>query len=92
MGLLPKEQFRQLIKENDIKDVNGIYDTLKDMFKYVLQEMLEAEMYEIFLPTKRLSKSKTQNYLHILKNTELFTYLHIPKSFAYPFVYKLIPV
>jgi hypothetical protein len=33
MGLLPREQFRQLIKENDIKDVNGIYDTLKDMFK-----------------------------------------------------------
>ncbi|HOC08596.1 MAG TPA: IS256 family transposase [Bacillota bacterium] len=44
MGLLPREQLRQLIKENDIKDVNGIYDTLKDMFKDVLQEMLEAEM------------------------------------------------
>jgi hypothetical protein len=26
MGLLPREQLRQLIKENDIKDVNGIYD------------------------------------------------------------------
>lgn len=44
MGLLPREQLRQLIKENDIKDVNGIYDTMKDMFKDVLQEMLEAEM------------------------------------------------
>jgi hypothetical protein len=47
MGLLPREQLRQLIKENDIKDVNGIYDTLKDMFKDVLQEMLEAEMEEM---------------------------------------------
>ncbi|HOC08959.1 MAG TPA: hypothetical protein PKN88_05475 [Bacillota bacterium] len=82
MGLLPKEQLRQLIKENNIKDVNGIYDTLKDMFKDVLQEMLEAEMYEILLPTKRLSKSKHR----------IIYYLHIPKSFAYPFVYKLIPV
>jgi len=36
MGMLPREQLRQLIKENDIKDVNGIYDTLKG----VLQEML----------------------------------------------------
>jgi hypothetical protein len=44
MGMLPREQLRQLIMENDIKDVNGIYDTLKDMFQDVLQEMLEAEM------------------------------------------------
>ena len=47
MGLLPREQLRQLIKENDIKDVNGIYDTLKDMFKDVLQEMLEAEIANV---------------------------------------------
>ena len=44
MGMLPREQLRQLIKENDIRDVNGIYDTLKDMFQDVLQEMLEAEI------------------------------------------------
>ena len=32
MGMLAREQLRQLIKENDIKDVNGTYDILKDMF------------------------------------------------------------
>jgi hypothetical protein len=40
MGMLPREQLRQLIKENDIKDVNGIYDTLKDMLQDVLQEIV----------------------------------------------------
>jgi len=32
------------IKENNLNDVNDVYDTLKDMFKDVLQEMLESEL------------------------------------------------
>lgn len=41
---IAKEQLRQIIKENDIKSVNDIYNLLKDSFKDMLQEMLEAEL------------------------------------------------
>lgn len=41
---IAKEQIRQIIKENDIKSVNDIYNLLKDSFKDMLQEMLEAEL------------------------------------------------
>lgn len=41
---IPKELLRQIIKENDFKSVNDIYSFLKDSFKDMLQEMLEAEM------------------------------------------------
>lgn len=36
--------FTQIIKENEIKSVNDIYTLLKDSFKDMLQEMLEAEL------------------------------------------------
>lgn len=36
------EQLRQLIKENDIQSVSDIYNLLKDSFKDMMQEMLEA--------------------------------------------------
>jgi transposase-like protein len=41
---IAKEQIRQIIQENDIKNVNDIYALLKDSFKDMLQEMLEVEM------------------------------------------------
>ena len=41
---LAKEQIRQMITENNITNVGDIYSFLKDSFKDVLQEMLEAEM------------------------------------------------
>lgn len=41
---IAKEQLRQIIKENDIQNVGGIYNLLKDSFKDMMQEMLEAEM------------------------------------------------
>ncbi len=41
---IAKEQLRQIIKENDIKNVGDIYNLLKDSFKDMMQEMLEAEM------------------------------------------------
>lgn len=44
MGLLSKEQIRELIKERDIKTAQDINDALKDMFADVLQEALEAEL------------------------------------------------
>ena len=44
MELLTKKQIRALIKERNIKTVQDINDTLKDMFAEVLQEALEAEL------------------------------------------------
>jgi len=44
MGLLTKEQIRELIKEWDIRTTEDIDDMLKDMFSDVIQETLEAEL------------------------------------------------
>ena len=41
---IAKEQLRQIIRENDIQNVGDIYNLLKDSFKDMMQEMLEAEM------------------------------------------------
>jgi len=41
---IAKEQLRQIIKENNIQNVGDIYTLLKDSFKDMMQEMLEAEM------------------------------------------------
>lgn len=39
-----KEQIRQIISENDITNVADVYALLKDSFKDILQELMEAEM------------------------------------------------
>ena len=44
MGLLSKEQIRELIKERNITTTQDIDDMLKEMFADVLQEALEAEL------------------------------------------------
>jgi len=44
MSMLSKEQIKNLISSNNITTVDDISKTLKDMFKDVLQEMLEAEL------------------------------------------------
>lgn len=44
MKLLPKDQLRQFIKENNLKSVEDVQKTLKDLFAETLQEMLEAEL------------------------------------------------
>jgi hypothetical protein len=44
VSIIQKDQLRVFIKENNLNDVNDVYDTLKDMFKDVLQEMLESEL------------------------------------------------
>lgn len=41
---LAKEQIRQIISQNDISSVADIYSLLKDSFKDILQELMEAEM------------------------------------------------
>ncbi len=41
---IAKEQLRQIIKENDLKSVKDVSTLLKDSFKELLQELLEAEL------------------------------------------------
>ena len=44
MGLLTKEQIRELIKERNMKTTDDISLMLKDLFGETIQEMMEAEM------------------------------------------------
>lgn len=39
-----KEQIRQIISENNISSATDVYALLKDSFRDILQELLEAEM------------------------------------------------
>ncbi|MDD4550020.1 MAG: IS256 family transposase [Syntrophomonadaceae bacterium] len=61
MGILTKQQIRQLIKENNLKDVKDVQQVLKDMFADTLQEMLEAEMDDELGYTKYDYKNKKSN-------------------------------
>ena len=40
-----KEQIRQIISENNISSVADVYALLKDSFKDILQELMEAELH-----------------------------------------------
>lgn len=64
-----KVQIRQIITENNINSVADIYSLLKDSFKDILQELLEAEMDAapgyprnqkggLYIPNKRNGHSK----------------------------------
>lgn len=44
MGILTKEQIRELIKERKLVSAADVQNMLKDMFAETLQEMLEAEL------------------------------------------------
>ncbi len=39
-----KEQIRQIISENNISSVSDVYSLLKESFKDILQELMEAEL------------------------------------------------
>lgn len=39
-----KDQIRQIIAQNDIQNVSDVYALVKESFKDILQELLEAEM------------------------------------------------
>ena len=41
---IAKEQLRQIIKENDLKSAGDVYALLKESFKDLLLELLEAEL------------------------------------------------
>ena len=39
-----KEQIRQIIADNNLNSVADVYTLLRDSFKDILQELMEAEM------------------------------------------------
>lgn len=41
---IAKEQLRQIISQNDINSVTDVYSLLKESFKDILQELMEAEL------------------------------------------------
>lgn len=41
---IAKEQLRQIISQNDIHSAEDVYLLLKDSFKDILQELMEAEL------------------------------------------------
>ena len=43
MSTLPKEVLRNMIKDGNLKTAEDPHSYLKDIFKDILQEMLEAE-------------------------------------------------
>lgn len=63
MGTIPKNVLREIIKENDFKNPGEIYAYLKDAFKDLLQEMLEAEM-DVYLGYDKndVKNKQTDNY------------------------------
>lgn len=58
MAIFNKEQIRQLIKDNNLKEAKDIQGMLKNMFAETLQEMLEAELDEELGYSKYDYKSK----------------------------------
>lgn len=56
---IAKEQIKQIISENDISSVNDVYELLRDGFKDILQELLEAEM-DITLGYEKNKKGNTR--------------------------------
>lgn len=63
MGAIPKNVIREIIKENDFKNPMEVYAYLKEGFKDVIQEMLEAEMDVTLGYDKNDVKNKqTDNY------------------------------
>ena len=60
-----KEQIRQIIAENNINSVSDVYELLKDSFKDILQELMEAEMDAalekmLYLASENIVKKWTQ--------------------------------
>ena len=54
---IAKEQVQQILTQNDIQSVSDVYDLMRESFKDILQELLEAEM-DASLGYKKNQKGK----------------------------------
>ena len=68
---LAKEQIRQIINQNDITSVTDVYSVLKESFKDILQELMEAEL-DATLGYEKNQKSDI--LLVVIKQNSIFLY------------------
>lgn len=66
-----KEQIRQIISDNNINSVADVYALLKDSFKDILQELMEAEL------DATLGYEKIKKVIYSLKTKEMAILLKI---------------
>ena len=57
-----KEQIRQIISGNNINSVADIYTLLKDSFKDILQELMEAELCKFCSNGTPILKSSVHSF------------------------------
>lgn len=92
-----KEQIRQIILENNISSVAGVYALLKDIFKNILQELMESEPdaslgYEKNKNGDLITNNKRNGHLSkILKSQYGEFQVNIPRDRNGDFEPKLIP-
>jgi putative transposase len=84
--LLTKEQIRNYLKDNNLKDGQSIDDALKELFKDFIQEALEAEMdYELGYSkydykNKKINNSRNGHTKKTIKSTNGNIELQIPRD------------
>lgn len=97
MEKLSKELLRNYIKEQNFTDANDILKSLKDLFRDILQESLEAEMYETLGYMKHNYSGKTtrnsrNGYLKKTIKTEIGPIeVRIPRDREGKYKPKIIP-
>jgi len=97
MGTLPKNVVREIIKEQNFKCPSEVYSFLKESFKDVLQEMLEAEMDVTLGYSREEAQSKTTDnsrngYSKKTVRSELGPIeLNIPRDRKGEFEPKIVP-
>lgn len=97
MGALPKEVVQEIIKGNNFRNPGEVLAFLKDSFKDVLQEMLEAEMdvtlgYTRNDPSMKNTENSRNGYTKKTVRSELGPVeLDIPRDRKGEFVPKIVP-
>lgn len=94
---IAKEQIRQIISENNINSVSDVYNLLRDSFKDILQELLEAELdatlgYEKNQKGNLLTDNKRNGHSQkTLKSQYGEFQIDVPRDRNGEFMPKLIP-
>lgn len=97
MTSIPKEVLRDYIKEQDFKNPNEVLAALKDMFKDILQEALEAEMdtelgYDKYNVSEKQTDNSRNGYSKKTIKSELGSVkLDIPRDRKGEFEPKILP-
>lgn len=97
MSLLPKELVRDFIKEQDFSSTDNVLDTLKEMFREVLQEALEVELeeklgYDKYNISEKQTSNSRNGYSKKTVKSELGPVeLNIPRDRNGEFEPQLIP-